>query len=227
MSKQRPTRRPGQHPTSEVTLEHPAFGLIQASRVSASKGQTLFGAAGQSHSFIQVTIHDAVAHVSGMSERPFPTKVRLQFMMTETQWGSFLSSVNVGVGTPITKEYGPADDAKLVAFPGIERESPASSRANTIRKEVKEHLDELMSAHADLKRILASPGSISKKDLNAILTKLTRSVENAPANFAFLADKITEHMEKTASEAKTEIQAHAAALGLAGNGPLSLEDKSS
>jgi len=223
MTRQAPTRRPAGSPHEEDVLNHPAFGLIQASRVTSSKGFELFGSAVPARAFIKITIHDAEVAVSGTRQRYNQTRVRQEFLMSETQWGSFLSSLNVGVGTPITKTYGPSDDARLVEFPGIAGESAARTRSNAIREKTAEHLAELTSAVDDLKRLRDSSGSVSKKDLDAVLSKLTRSVKNAPSNFGHLADQLSEHLEETSAEVKTELQMFAASLGLKGGGPLALD----
>jgi len=204
--KVRPTAEPHDRERDGVVERHPAFGLLRASRVTGRA--TLFGANFDVDAYVQIELQTAKLDSHLQTEWPFPEKIVATVAMSEAQWATFVSSMNVGSGTPCTIEYGPPAGALLERKPGIEREHGGERRAEHIRRHVAQDLSKIQEAVVALNALADAPGSISKSALRAALSGLTQAVTNAPSNYQFAADMVTEHMGTLAEELKAQIHAH-------------------
>jgi hypothetical protein len=108
--------RDGSGGDKETIRKHPAFGMIGAARVQ-SMGTWLFGSPIKHRGFIILRIQEAEEHHRLNSDWHYANKLTTEVWLSEAQWASFVSTLNIGSGVPCTISYrqtGPAED-----IPGI------------------------------------------------------------------------------------------------------------
>lgn len=190
---QRPTLTKGNGVSRDTEEEHPAFATIGASRVSSTPGATLFGSDFKHQHFIQVTIRRARMIRSLSNDWVHGNEQLIEVALSESQWATFLSTLNMGTGIPCTLEWTP-DEGYV---PGI---LPTQDRRAQYRGDIEEHVARGIAA---IDEVLAS----------AKLSRADRSkLEGAKAQVTGHADWVTqqfdEHSEETVEQAKHEIEAY-------------------
>lgn len=189
-------------PHGRGSLEtHPAYAVVRASRVSCSPGVVLFGSDFRHRQVIHLAVAradrrrdlstDWVHHNLGQD--------LIQVALTEAQWATFVSSLNIGEGVPCTVEQVAGEPV-----PGI---AQVTDRRQQFRDELLDRLDVVKQALVDLgKQIEASPLSGKKKaDMASLLHTATM---NLAGNLDFVAEQFDEHVEATVERAKAEIHGH-------------------
>jgi hypothetical protein len=191
---------------------HPAFGMIQATRVSHSHGAVLFDSDITHHSTVRISVSTASRKrdlhrdwIHGGS------KQLVEVEMSEAQWASFVSSMGTA-GVPCT--------IRATQSEWRIPELPYDPRLAHSMAEVKDAAERLFAgakeALAEYERALSekSPAKIR----NAALGKLRAAVGNAESNISFAAESLSEHAENVVQRARADIEAmvaqKAAALDL-------------
>jgi len=194
VTSQAPTRREaGQH--DDYIEEHPAYGMIGASRVQSS-GAFLFGSDFRHHGYVVVSVHGASLYRGLSSDRVHadrPTVVEVA--LSEAQWASFVSTMNVGNGVPATILY--RDGMHL---PDIE---PITDRREQATMEMAQTFEDALVLMREL-RDAAAAGRPSMKDIRQ---KLDKSIQEIEANAPFVAERFDQHVEDTIEHAKIEVDA--------------------
>src|SRR5690606_8026331 len=97
------------HSMGGTKHEHPAFATIGASRISGHAN--LFGSNVGHNGFVKITINEGTMYRDGYSESIHGGgKSYAEVWLSEAQWVSFVSRMNVGSGTPCTlRHYGNRD----------------------------------------------------------------------------------------------------------------------
>lgn len=200
---------------------HPAFGQIAASRVHGRT--TLYGSDFVHQHFVRVSIGPSEL-VRGLSKDWHHAKLRgiIEVDMSESQWATFVSSMNVGTGTPctITTKDG-------VQVPGF----PLRTQDDAFKHEMRGKLSDSVDRLKEL-REKVSTGNSSAKARNETLTELAMVIQELQSNLPFVADSFDEHVEKKVEAAKAEVHGymtgHLQARGIEAiraNMPLALEDR--
>lgn len=86
----------------EEIITHPAFAQISASRVSG--GTYLYGSDFQHHNYVTISIKLSESHQRKGSGRDwaFGREEILEVALSEAQWATFVSTMNVGDGVQCT-----------------------------------------------------------------------------------------------------------------------------
>jgi len=190
----KPTRTKVNSITEDTREEHPAYAMVGANRVTGNA--RLAGSDFRHQNFVVVTLRDA--HLSrGLSnDRWYGDKTIAQFALSEAQWATFVSSMNVGFGVPCTLEY----TKELGRVPKIE---PLDDRVKVFKNEVMETMGDaikvLQKLHDD---------APTKKMKMAVASAMQEIRSNIP----FVVSQFDEHMEQTTEKAKIEVNAYATAL---------------
>lgn len=192
MERQKPERVYGEHSHEDYTEKHPAYGMIGASRVSSTPGAALFGSDFQHQNFVKITILHGELSRSLSEDRHRGVGVPIvEVALSEAQWATFVSAMNVGYGVPCTLEI--ADGERK---PFIE---PVTNRREQINAEVADTMQDTIEALEALRD--AAPTK-----------KLRQQAENAIAqiksNIPFVAKQFDEHVERTIEKAKIEVNAY-------------------
>lgn len=180
--------------------EHPAFASIHAHRVSG--GAVLFGSDFLHQSYITVRIatcklkRDLCTDWHHVSSPPY-----IEVSLSEAQWATFVSSLNVGSGTPCTLK---SRDGQHV--PGLP--APVDRREQFAFEQDERH-QRAMRSLKEAADAIASSG-LSKVKQKELLDKISDAQMNFGSNQRFVAEQFAEHMETTVEAAKMEIHGYIA-----------------
>lgn len=173
---------------------HPSWGLIGASRgTTGPPGAALFDSDILHQHTIRLRIQGA--RRQRKLGRDWLHGARLPYIeveMSEAQWASFVSTMNVGDGVPCTVRY---LNGKEIP------EAPHSPRLKESMEEVR------TAAKKALAKVSGAFADYKEKKNAANLRALEVAVSNLPADLAFTADSLTEHSEAVVQKARADIEA--------------------
>lgn len=187
------TQRTG--PLGGVEYEHPSYGIASFNRVQMSYDQALFGSSLRHRQGITLTLSEARLHRSDLhNDHVFTDKRIIELMMSPSQFADLITGLNHGQGTPVTihwrEGHGQVDDP------------PYHSKVDEFTQEFADHADDVASACdtviEDARRRKLSGVFIKR------LEGLRMQIRN---NMPFMAKQFTTQMQRTASEAKAEVEA--------------------
>lgn len=177
--------------------EHPAFGQIRASRVSGDT--TLYGSDFVHHNFVSISISRSNLERRLSHDWHFAKNEMIEVNLSEAQWATFVSSMNVGSGVPCTINH---LDGKGV--PGISLPPrPTTQFKDEIHEAVSRGLREIDSVIAEIGGITMPKG---RRD--GIVNKLRMAAQHLRSNLPFVAKSFDEHMERIVEKAKIEVNAY-------------------
>lgn len=105
-------------------------------------------------------------------------------------------------------------DGDLKRIPSIADRPASASVENQIREQTARDLTKLKEATDALQQLARKTGPITKRDLEPILTLLTQAVTNAPANYAYAAQRVSEHLDEVKAKVATDLHAIADSLAV-------------
>lgn len=201
------TRRTIQEP--EVTVEpgpgsmectvtrHPAFGQIQANRVS---GVThLYGSDFTHHTFIRLHLRRSEQRRDLSRDWHYAREELFDVDLSEAQWASFVSAMNVGMGTPCTIRRVVGDEA-----PGL----PAPPARHTqFTQEARQAMADSVQELRALRDAIAASG-LSKKKADDLLHRLNIAESKLASSVPFIAEQFGEFVQDTTEKARTEVHAY-------------------
>lgn len=173
--------------------QHPAWALLGASRVQSSPpGAVLFDSEVRHQHYVVVRL-SRVSRKRGLHHDWLHGEGQvIELAMSEAQWASFVSSMNVGEGVPCTVLW-----EQGAAVPGMPHESRLQESVAEVRGAADEALAQVREAMEAYK---------GKKTV-ANLRALEAAIANAPSNMAFAASSLTEHSENVVQKARADIEA--------------------
>ena len=205
----------------EVAETHPAFGMISLTRTTCSPAAVLFGSAVRHGQFIAITIKEAQRCANSSNDWYFGRKELIRVVISGTQLGDMLTSMNVGDGVPCTIER----------FNGEGR--PRIEEFNTIQAEAQaqmsDQLDRTFEKSKDLlekARTIVEKGAPKKADKEELLSLLTQLSYGIGSNIKFAGKCFDEKVEKMVTQAKGEVESfisnkiHSAGLEALGAKPV-------
>lgn len=175
---------------------HPAWALIGASRVSHSPpGKVLFDSDVRHQHYVVVRIREARRKRDLNRDWIHGDATIAEVALSEAQWASFVSSMNVGDGVPATLEWdGRKVDPRVPGMPYEPR--------------LRESMDEVRSAASKAQAdVLEAFLEYREHKTAGNLRTLQARIENMPANIAFAAESLTEHAENVVQRARADIEA--------------------
>ncbi len=180
---------------------HPAYALIGANRISGKA--VLFGSDFVHHNSVRITIHAAEMNRSLSRDWPFARKQLIEVELSEAQWATFVSSMNIGDGVPCTLQRVAGD-----VIPGLPDPVP---REATFRAEMAEDMQQAVGYLNDLDKAIAASGLSAKKQkelTDRVYMARMRITDSVP----FVAKQFEKHMEDTTQKAMLEVNAYALAV---------------
>lgn len=173
--------------------QEPYMGTIQASRVSSNPGAALFDSETRHGHFIMLRINTASRRRNLSSDWVHSEKQVVEVSLSEAQWATFISTLNMGDGTPCTIEW--IRDVGKIDGPAM-----PDNRVDMFHDEMLDRLDQAKERLGALKN---APGISKKnqKEIEMIEQELT-------GNIGFVADQFGRHMEKYIAKAKTDVEAY-------------------
>lgn len=189
-------------PLGGTKTRHPAFAQIVASRVS---GQTvLYGSDFVHKNYITITLTASELNRTLSNDWHFGRKQIIELAMSEAQWSSFVSSMNIGSGVPCTLTW---QEGKGV-IPGLPM---PEARANQFGKEFQEDFDEAIQALKEALEEVDMLG-LSKAKADRMKARIITAHRKISDAAPFVANQFGEHMEKELERAKVEIHGYATSL---------------
>lgn len=201
-------RLPDEEPTFFVNREssktamgeghftHPAFGQIRAGRISGN--QVLYGSDFLHHNYIAVTIKRSQLNRSLSRDWHFGREELIEVMLSEAQWATFVSSMNIGDGVPCTINH-----LAGKGVPGI----PYRTADHEFKNEVRERVQRSVASVRQTMEAIAGLG-LSKAKTQAIQGALSSVIMNLESNLPFVADQFDKHVEDKIEKAKVEANAY-------------------
>jgi hypothetical protein len=184
----------------EHVFSHPAYGQIRASRVSGHAN--LYDSDFNHQHYITITVARSEMHRNLSRDWHFGRDELIEVSLSEAQWASFVSSMNVGSGVPCTITR---HDGKLI--PGLP--SPENP-AHKFKAEIGKTMAGIQSALTQLAS--GMDGALGKTKVSELRKEIERLSHRLTGSTGFVADQFDEHVESTVERAKTEINAYATAL---------------
>lgn len=184
------------------TFRHPAFAQISAGRING--GTVLYGSDFQHQHFVRIRIAPSELHRSLSNDNHYAgMRPHIEVDLSEAQWATFVSSLNVGMGTPCTVTQ--LGEKALPGLPDpVDRREQFSEEARMRMARAAKRLDEL---EADL-----AASGLSQKKVKELADKIRAARHDIGSNLKFVADQFDEHMERTVESAKVEVNAYATNL---------------
>lgn len=171
---------------------HPAWGLIGASRVSSSPGGVLFDSDIQHRNYVVVRLRRASRGRDLGHDWKYSEEGIVEIAMSEAQWASFVSTMNVGDGVPCTIERVGTED-----MPGMEYEPRLA-----------ESMDEVRNAGGKMLEVIRKAfETYQGHHTKANLKRLESAIANADNNMTYAAETLTEHAENVVQRARADIEA--------------------
>lgn len=204
----------------ESVEKHPRYGQIVAMRRSGTA--YLYGSDFSHQHFVTIQISTSELMRGLSRDWPHARDRLIEVSLSEAQWATFVSSMNVGDGVQCTIEW-KAGEGYL---PEIDA---APDRHKQFAKESSE---KIVDAAATLEEIIAEVEREGRMGKTKLLSMLRRVRGDIGEGSDWVAQSFSEHMEKTVEKAKIEINAYAqnllvrtgiAALGDGTESPLLLE----
>jgi hypothetical protein len=220
------SKEPGPGSSTEEVIDHPAFATIGANRVQTT-GQTLFQSEFKHQSLITICIKGARVR-RGLSNDRVSTSSRMPYIevdLTESQWATFVSSLNVGEGVPCTLSY--RHDIGYV--PQIPK---PPERKQQFASEMRETLQDSINHLKKIESVLEG-AKITGKLRDELMGHVRMAKQEIQSNMPFVEKQFAEHVENTTEAAKQEIHGymvgHLQRAGLAAlareGGPLQIESE--
>lgn len=185
--------------TTEPTLNeygsevHPAWAMIGASRVqSGGAGAVLFDSDIRHNHYVTVRLSKAQRKRDLNRDWLHGGKQIIEVAMSEAQWASFVSSMNVGSGVPCTLLANGLEDV-----PGMPYEPRLQESMDEVRGAADAALEEVKKAFEAVK---AKPTKANIRSMEIVL-------QNATPNVEFVAKSLTEHAENVAQKMRADVEA--------------------
>lgn len=177
------------------TEEAPYMGTVQISRVTGNVA--LFDSEARHQHFIALRINTADRRRDLSRDLIHDTGKLIEVYMTEAQFASMITSLNMGSGTPCTLNW-------IKGEGSIRGPEHPENRIDLFHDEM---LDRLQSSIESLMALKETPG-ISKKNQGVIDGILT----NLKSNTGFVASQFGDHMDHHMAKSKAEIEAYMNAI---------------
>lgn len=198
-----------------TSQSHPAFGVIGVSRVSGQA--SLFDSDVKHGHFIEITISDAKKHRTGFThEAVMSGKELAKVRMSFAQFAQFITTQNVGSGTPCTIARVIGDEKEPYATkwggrPDPPDPKPFLDRFHGVGKDRADRILALVSdALKQAESLLSGADKPTKANLKDITDKLSSVHQDVKSNLPYLMECLDEEMETKLSNAVTEFESYVA-----------------
>lgn len=191
-----PSRMPGNDGGTRYT--HPAYGSIVANRTSGSA--VLFGSDFEHQHFVTIVVRRSELERSLSNDWHFPKEELIEVRLTEAQWATFVSSMNVGSGVPCTLTR-----VNGQSVPGF----PLRVEDDEFRSELNGKTDGLIAlVDAAIKKINDEASGLSKVKRDRLVAELSGLRRTLSSSLPFIVHQHGEYMERTVEKAKIEVNAY-------------------
>lgn len=178
-------------------------GLIKFARMNGGDPY-LFGSSIQHGTKISCTISfaDEERHLGADHYNPDPIPI-IELEMSQTQFAEAITSLNYGVGTPVTIRYIEGKATEPCDF-----KSKYRVFEDEYRSQISEVNIETSRLIADLTELFESGKPLNKSEKAKVIDSLNHISRQINQESVFLLRRFSEQMDKTVTEAKGEFDAY-------------------
>lgn len=187
----------------EPVETHPAFGLAVFSRYSIGGAKhRLFGSSIDSINAISLSIRRCEVQHNLGSDHYFDRGELIEINMTEAQFATLLTTMNVGSGVPVTINH----------FNGQKMPDLPESKVEAVKIREKFHSNmakwkkQLNATTGEIDAILVKKGALNQEEKKRINELTSSLVEQIKGHSSFLVDMFNESVNGAVSEAKAEVE---------------------
>jgi hypothetical protein len=167
--------------------------MIGASRVSSSPpGAALFDSDIRHQHYVVVRLKRALRRRGLNRDWLGGREEIVEVAMSEAQWASFVSTMNVGDGVPCTIEH-----VDREAMPGVEHDPRLAVSMDEVGRAAEKAVEEIQAAFS----------AYQENKTKANRQTLEYAIKNAPGNMRFAANSLSEHAENVVQRARADIEA--------------------
>lgn len=192
-----PVTKKNDGPIGGERISHPAFGQISASRCSGHVN--LYGSDFVHNNFIELRISHSDLTRSLSNDWPHAHDEIIAVSLSEAQWATFVSSLNVGSGVQCTLRH--------INRKPIPRLPDPSSRADQFKKEASETTARANEALKELAELI-NESKLSGKAKDELISKVHLASRSIGGSVDYVLKQFGEHMETTVEKAKIEVEAY-------------------
>lgn len=174
---------------------HPAYAQISAHRISGNA--TLYGSEFKHQHYVEVRITKSKLQRHLSNDWNFDGSPYIEVAMSEAQWASFVSSMNVGGGPCCTLRSFNGKLVPQLPEPKVSTEQFRSEIAR-VHAQVQAELGEI-ATHLD--------DAVGKKKAAELKRRIELAAHRIVGSAGFVADQFDEHIETTTEKAKIEVNA--------------------
>jgi hypothetical protein len=187
------------HFPDHESYKHPSFGLLSFCRTNGNS--KFFGSDATHDSYITLTLKKAKLDRSLSKDWMFEDGDLVNVRLTEMQFASLITSLNVGSGVPVTIEY---LQGKVEKLPEVENRKDFVLRR--VRDEVDKIQNQILPNQEKLKAILEKK-SFNKEDKSAIHDLVYQSQRVISDSLPFYLKCFEEALGEMVTEAEIEAEA--------------------
>jgi hypothetical protein len=189
---------------------HESYALISFSRVTGGLGP-LYGTPIEARSGVRLMITESSRVFNGVSgERFVDGKIILEAMLSEMQFAELITTMNVGMGTPMT-----LDLVREGAMKQCEKPPPQESEAKRIKEafeaQVAAKTATLKSVRRRIRKLLAE-SKISEKRKEQIDNEIFQFTRLFEDSAPFMMKQFERSTVEAVADAKASISSHARAV---------------
>lgn len=179
---------------------HPAFGSIRAARITSNPGSVLFDSEIRHPQFVRVTIGHMSRRRDLNRDWLHPERGAVaEVDMSESQWASFVSSVNTSAVPCTLRLTETCQDVPVLPFaPRLEQSAKETGAA------ARKAFADIEAAFAVLRDLDPKAGVKARREA---MHSLGVRIANAPSNVEFASRSLTEHTENVVQKARADIEA--------------------
>lgn len=182
----------------DTITTHPAYAQIVASRITG--GSMLYGSDFQHQNYITISVRpsELVRHLS--NDRYYANALPLiEVKLSEAQWATFVSSMNIGFGVPCTLSHYGEKEIPGLPFP----KSKKKTFTDEVESKAQKALDRMDILAEEIEQL-----KLSSKIKQQLLSKLEDIRTPLTSSIPFILGQFAEHMEESVEKAKIEINAY-------------------
>lgn len=176
---------------------HPAWAVLGASRIQSNPGQVLFDSDIVHANTVRIRLMLAVRKRDLHHDWIHGSKIVVEVEMSESQWASFVSTMNSGDGVPCTLRFN-AQDGYVPGFPHEPQLAETMRETHEAAEQAFEAIREAFAA------VEAAKTPASKRDA---MDNLRAKINNATPNVDFAGKQLVKQSEDVVNKAKADVEA--------------------
>lgn len=187
-----------------IKKEHPSYGIISISRIGSNKPIVLFGSNIKHQNTIRIQLKNAAIERKYNKDFIYDTKTLFEVEMSESQFAQMITSLNIGVGTPVTIRY---IQEEKIPNPPID-ESIVEKASADFNNRLKSINNRLLGLLDNIEVLILQKKQLTKADKEEIKSEIVRLQNDFAGNMTFMVQCFEGSIDTTINQAKTEFEAH-------------------